>query len=143
MIVRMSDSWGCFILFTTNVGLKAEWCRSRARAARWAEEQDLVLEEMRRVLSYLDWQAQWWRGQSHLRAATVSTELLDGLSAYAAKQSSMFLGLRKRFADQWYPILQSFHLEATWFLDEALGLRPATTVAAPRHFANIHINNTD
>ncbi|KAF9488589.1 hypothetical protein BDN71DRAFT_1512944 [Pleurotus eryngii] len=65
--------------------LKAEWCRSWARTAHWAEEQDLVLKEMCHVLSYLDWQAQWWRGQSHLHAATVSTELLDGLSAYTAK----------------------------------------------------------
>ncbi|KAF9491420.1 hypothetical protein BDN71DRAFT_1359531, partial [Pleurotus eryngii] len=88
-------------------GLKAEWCHSWACTACWAEEQDLVLKKMCRVLSYLDWQAVWWRGQSHLRTATVSTELLDGLSAYAAKQSSMFLRLRKCFADQWYPILQS------------------------------------
>ncbi|KAG2028626.1 hypothetical protein BDR03DRAFT_818726, partial [Suillus americanus] len=41
-------------------GVRVEWCKSRARALRWAEEVDLLQEEMRRVLQFFNWQANWW-----------------------------------------------------------------------------------
>lgn len=37
--------------------LHIEWCKSQARARRWSEEVALLLEEMRRVTAFLDWQA--------------------------------------------------------------------------------------
>ncbi|KAF8069134.1 hypothetical protein FPV67DRAFT_1415501 [Lyophyllum atratum] len=46
-----------------NDGLRIEWCRTRARAMRWAEEVELVQEEMRRVLAFLSWKAGWWLEQ--------------------------------------------------------------------------------
>ncbi|KAG1800908.1 uncharacterized protein HD556DRAFT_1430245 [Suillus plorans] len=41
-----------------------EWCKARARAARWSEEVDLLLEEMRRVLVYLEWEIEAWRSRA-------------------------------------------------------------------------------
>ncbi|KAJ7802706.1 hypothetical protein B0H14DRAFT_2614089 [Mycena olivaceomarginata] len=39
--------------------LRIEWAKTRAKAMRYAEEVEL-LEEMRRVLQFLDWRANWW-----------------------------------------------------------------------------------
>lgn len=38
---------------------RIEWCKSRARASRWAEEVELLQEEMRRVAEFLSWHAAW------------------------------------------------------------------------------------
>ena len=39
--------------------MHTEWARSRARAARWGEEVELLGEEMRRVIEYFEWKAKW------------------------------------------------------------------------------------
>ncbi|KAG1866963.1 hypothetical protein C8R48DRAFT_599724 [Suillus tomentosus] len=41
------------------VTLRIEWCKSRAHASRWAEEVELLQEEMRRVAEFLSWHAAW------------------------------------------------------------------------------------
>ena len=38
-----------------------EWAKSRAWKNRWEEEVESTLEEMRRVLCYMDWRAQYWQ----------------------------------------------------------------------------------
>jgi hypothetical protein len=43
--------------------LRIEWAKTRAKALRYAEEVDLLEEEMRRVLQFLEWRASWWRAQ--------------------------------------------------------------------------------
>ncbi|KAF8074787.1 hypothetical protein FPV67DRAFT_1665550 [Lyophyllum atratum] len=43
-----------------NDALCIEWCCTRARAMRWAEEVELLTEEMRRVSAFLKWKAGWW-----------------------------------------------------------------------------------
>ncbi|KAF4603264.1 hypothetical protein EYR38_003677 [Pleurotus pulmonarius] len=100
--------------------LKAEWAKSRARAARWTEEQDLILEEMRRVLAYLKWQASWWEEQATRQSDNVTPAVLDSLSAYAAKQASILRHLRRRFACMWRPWLLSYGLDASWLSDADL-----------------------
>ncbi|KAG1892934.1 uncharacterized protein F5891DRAFT_986314 [Suillus fuscotomentosus] len=54
-------------------GVRVEWCKSRARAMHWAEE-------MRRVLQFFDWQANWWDEQK------------DQLICETAAQSSVLRG---------------------------------------------------
>ena len=49
--------------------LRVEWARSRARVKRSSEEVRLLREEMRRVLSYLDWKAEWWKSRQQARVA--------------------------------------------------------------------------
>ncbi|KAG2742314.1 hypothetical protein P692DRAFT_20811856 [Suillus brevipes Sb2] len=36
---------------------RIEWCKARARAMRWAEEVELLKEEMRRILQFFEWRA--------------------------------------------------------------------------------------
>ncbi|EIW84473.1 hypothetical protein CONPUDRAFT_71239 [Coniophora puteana RWD-64-598 SS2] len=46
--------------------LRIEWCKSHVRANRWNEEFILLKEEMRHVLQFLQWQADWWLDKSVL-----------------------------------------------------------------------------
>ncbi|KAF7300835.1 hypothetical protein MKEN_01309400 [Mycena kentingensis (nom. inval.)] len=43
--------------------LRIEWARTRARALRWNEELDLLEEEMRRILAFFSWRAEWWESR--------------------------------------------------------------------------------
>lgn len=40
--------------------LHIKWCKVRAWAKRWSEEILLLLEEMRCVIVYRVWHADWW-----------------------------------------------------------------------------------
>ncbi|KAJ7330528.1 hypothetical protein DFH08DRAFT_708944, partial [Mycena albidolilacea] len=82
--------------------LRIEWAKTRARAWRWTEEVDLVEEEMRRVLEFQRWKAEWWMGlmNQHPSAADDQT-LREGGTAYARRQSKMQLDLRRRFEENW------------------------------------------
>lgn len=80
--------------------LRAEWAMSRARATRATEEVLLLREEMRRVLAFLDWKAQWWvdrRGARELR----DKELSEGLAAYASEQAQLQRDLAMSFREEW------------------------------------------
>ncbi|KAG2356874.1 hypothetical protein BDR07DRAFT_1453293 [Suillus spraguei] len=79
-------------------GVRVEWCKSHARALRWAEEVDLLQEEMRRVLQFFNWQANWWEGQG---AAAWD----EGLRAYASQQANICHRLAARFHSIWAPFI--------------------------------------
>ncbi|KAG1843694.1 hypothetical protein C8R48DRAFT_618502 [Suillus tomentosus] len=85
-------------------GVRVEWCKSRARAMRWAEEIELLHEEMRRVLQFLDWQAEWWDEQQDRRDCETTAER-EGLVAYANKQADIRRRLASRFRLLWAPHL--------------------------------------
>ncbi|KAJ7602950.1 hypothetical protein DFH06DRAFT_1350766 [Mycena polygramma] len=88
-----------------NEVLRIEWAKTRAKAMRYAEEVDLLEEEMRRVRHFLEWCAGWWRSQVGLRAHLQPDEALrEGHAAYAAKQAGYMEGLAARFADHWKDI---------------------------------------
>ncbi|KAJ8495692.1 hypothetical protein ONZ45_g12749 [Pleurotus djamor] len=57
----------------TSEALRIEWMKSHARAQQWSEEVDLVVEEMRRVATYLNWNAAEW---SHVYEKEVSDDLV-------------------------------------------------------------------
>ncbi|KAJ7722085.1 hypothetical protein B0H16DRAFT_1737899 [Mycena metata] len=80
--------------------VRVEWARAHARKIRWEEEVLLLREEMRRVLRYLGWQADWWRqhatGRSGLEEGTAA-----GLRAYAVKQAAWHVALAKFFEEMW------------------------------------------
>jgi hypothetical protein len=81
--------------------LRIEWAKTRARAWRWTEEVDLVEEEMRRVLEFQNWKAQWWMTLVSERPGVTDENLREGLAAYAERQSQIQLDLRQRFATNW------------------------------------------
>ncbi|KAF8176561.1 hypothetical protein BJ912DRAFT_1024344 [Pholiota molesta] len=84
----------------TQDALRIEWCRARARAHRWQEECLLLAEEMRRVLAYFSWQANWWTELSLdppmiKSKSTISGKhpanirVIDGKRAYALRQADI------------------------------------------------------
>ncbi|KAF9470561.1 hypothetical protein BDN70DRAFT_902008 [Pholiota conissans] len=85
--------------------LRSEWARSRARVHRCKEEILLLLEEMRRVLEFLEWKARWWEARRTPRIG-VNPELHDGLEAYALGQAADQRALSTTFQEIWKTPLQ-------------------------------------
>jgi hypothetical protein len=69
----------------------------------------LVLEEMRRVLCFLDWKGSWWEIQGGLRT-DVTGDVADGLQAYAAKSAQVCRNLASSFAKEWCKYIKSANL---------------------------------
>ncbi|KAG1812885.1 uncharacterized protein BJ212DRAFT_1232236, partial [Suillus subaureus] len=59
-----------------------------AHAMRWAEEVELLHEEMRCVLRFFEWQANWWVEQGHWHTE-MDIECLEGICTYATKQAGI------------------------------------------------------
>jgi hypothetical protein len=86
-------------------GFRIEWAKSRARYLRWREEVLLVMEEMRRVIAYGEWKAQWWI--NCLQAPPlVLTPLTEGLNAYAREQYIFEVQFQEKLEDAWKDIQQ-------------------------------------
>lgn len=67
---------------------------------RWTEEVELLQEEMRRVLQFLLWQAEWWEQQAS-RIAGSSREHTEGVVAYAMRQASIRRLMRAHCIKLW------------------------------------------
>ncbi|KAG1798028.1 hypothetical protein EV424DRAFT_1475028 [Suillus variegatus] len=74
--------------------VRLEWCKARARAHRWSEEVELLLEEMRQVLVFLKWQGAWWKERMNLRMLD-SAPAQEGLTAYISDAQLIVLGGRE------------------------------------------------
>ncbi|KAL0577484.1 hypothetical protein V5O48_004508 [Marasmius crinis-equi] len=81
--------------------LRAEWCRSRARARRAEEEVKLVREEMRRTLAYLGWAADKWESMIGGDGPPEEKGIAEGRVAYAVEQAAMQRALRDKFEGIW------------------------------------------
>ncbi|KAJ7670197.1 hypothetical protein DFH06DRAFT_1119445 [Mycena polygramma] len=85
---------------THELAMRVEWCRAKARKVRWEEEVLLLREEMRRVLRYLEWEAETWKQRAVAREDE-SPELRQGLSAYALRHEAMYRELGTFFKGEW------------------------------------------
>ncbi|KAJ7429083.1 hypothetical protein B0H11DRAFT_1769987, partial [Mycena galericulata] len=83
----------------TDSAIRVEWCRAKARKNRWEEEVELLREEARRVVRYLEWQAKWWNARAAVRE-TESDEMRAGLEAYAKKSAATFVKLARHFTNE-------------------------------------------
>ncbi|KAF8444074.1 hypothetical protein L210DRAFT_3611327 [Boletus edulis BED1] len=85
--------------------MRIEWCKARARAQRWSEEVELLLEEMRRTLVFLQWDAARWeeRGKSITSADKV---IAAGHHAYAHRQANIRYSLAERCHLSWSPTME-------------------------------------
>ncbi|KAJ7496076.1 hypothetical protein B0H11DRAFT_1716264 [Mycena galericulata] len=79
--------------------IRVEWCRAKVRKNRWEEEVELLREEARRVVHYLEWQVRWWNERSTVRE-TESEEMRGGLAAYAKKSAATFAMLARHFTQE-------------------------------------------
>ncbi|KAJ7248075.1 hypothetical protein C8J57DRAFT_1673431 [Mycena rebaudengoi] len=83
--------------------LRIEWAKTRARSLRWSEEVQLLEEEMRRIIQYLNWKADWWRSRVGLRE-NIDAKQLEGDRAYALRQAALKEALAASFAAKWEPL---------------------------------------
>ncbi|KAJ7828186.1 hypothetical protein B0H13DRAFT_2437970 [Mycena leptocephala] len=82
--------------------LRVEWAKTRARAHRWTEEVDLLEEEMRRILVFVEWKAQWWRGMKDGRMDVMgNVAAREAFNAYAERQATIQETLKTRFERDW------------------------------------------
>ncbi|TDL16254.1 hypothetical protein BD410DRAFT_731572 [Rickenella mellea] len=89
--------------------VRVEWAKVRARALRYAEEVDLVQEEMRRTLQWLLVQSELWIARSMpamVYGRDVSPVARHGLIAYAHRQAAMYQELGVKFAKMWESVPQ-------------------------------------
>ncbi|KAG1809885.1 uncharacterized protein HD556DRAFT_1428132 [Suillus plorans] len=80
--------------------LRVEWCKARAQAHQWDEEVQLLREEMRHVLAFLEWQAGWWEAQGS-QCQFVSHAFTEGAVAYAHHQAMLRQRMSARFKSLW------------------------------------------
>src|SRR6266567_3257583 len=85
---------------------------------RYAEEVELLFEEMRRVLAFLEWDRDRWKKRAlnapeRLHNATypstpatlgVQAAFEEGLKAYALRQASVRERLLTAFSQQWHDV---------------------------------------
>ncbi|KAJ7343941.1 hypothetical protein DFH08DRAFT_810478 [Mycena albidolilacea] len=84
-----------------NKALRIEWAKAHAKAMCYAEETDLLEEEMCCVLQFFQWRGDWWRAQVGLRAAWKDKALEEGHGPYALKQVAYQDGMHAGFERQW------------------------------------------
>lgn len=61
----------------------------------------LVVDEMNRVLRYLEWKCSWWT--AHIGKREAEPELNEGFKAYAVKSAMMFGNMKDIFRTHWSP----------------------------------------
>ena len=97
-----------------NEVMRVQWTTSQARVERWSEEVELLQEEMRRVVAFLEWRSDNWLAKRDARSATASPSIQSALQAYARKQAAIHHDLAVSFAKLWYPTFVSHGLEHAW-----------------------------
>jgi len=97
-----------------NDAMRVEWATSFVRRERWAEEVQLLQEEMRRVVAFLEWKSTDWRSKREARSASVAPDIQSGLDAYARKQAAVYHDLAVSFSILWRPTLVSHRLDHSW-----------------------------
>ncbi|KAG2338018.1 hypothetical protein BDR05DRAFT_978303 [Suillus weaverae] len=80
--------------------LHVEWCKAQAQAHQWEEEVQLLHEEMRHVLSFFEWQAQWWDAQGSQWQFS-SPAFTEGAVAYAHHQAMLCWRMSAWFRSLW------------------------------------------
>jgi hypothetical protein len=91
-----------------------QWATSQARMQRWAEEVELLQEEMRQVVMFLEWKSEDWLAKRDVRLTSASSGVQSGLSAYARKQATIYHDLAVSFVRLWCPTLIAHNLEHSW-----------------------------
>lgn len=88
------------VLMIGCLAVRREYLKARARKHRWTEEVLLLIEEMRRVLRFLDWRANWWRDRE-FQWEGLDNEVSDGLRAYALRQAATYSSIAANFQRKW------------------------------------------
>jgi len=100
-----------------NEALRVEWTTSFARLERWSEEVELLHEEMRRVVAFLDWKSRDWLARVGASRGDSTPGVQSGVNAYAKKQAAIHCNIAVSFAKLWYPALASHGLDCSWAME--------------------------
>jgi len=107
--------------------------KSRARKERWEEEVLLIEEEMRRVMQYFKWKAEWWQNRSRLWS-DLDPDILNGVAAYAFKQASFCERMVESCAGYWLPFFtkQGRVMDwGIWYSDASRKAEPTQSASQP------------
>lgn len=110
--------------------LRVDWAKAKSRADRWEEEVRLLDEEMRRVLVYNNWKAEWWRSQVGFRD-DIDEPTKEGLQAYAEEHAMLAIRQAGYFGAKWYAV----RLEARVLIEKAFGVSAVSELLIPD---NVH-----
>jgi hypothetical protein len=80
---------------------------------RWEEEVELSLEEMCRILCYMDWRVCYWQSCASKRQVSDAT-VQEGITAYAERQAHIVQALAHSFAQKWLPLLKGYSITPNW-----------------------------
>jgi hypothetical protein len=80
---------------------------------RWEEEVELVVEEMSRVLRYMDWRSHYWHSLVS-KCDMLDATVREGIAAYAGKQAYIAQMMAHRFSKQWLSALESHCITLDW-----------------------------
>jgi hypothetical protein len=117
LVPRVNDSGEAEIVEDEfNDNMRVEWAKARARMIRWKEELQIVQQEMRRMLAYQVWRADWWRQQAN-RHEQVDSTMLSGLKGYAYKQALICTRMAEQCAITWLPRLKEKGIQPAWESD--------------------------
>lgn len=105
---------GCASDEEVNDVMRVQWTTSHARMRRWDEEVELLQEEMRRVVMFLEWKSKDWLAKKDVWLTTAPSNIQSGLDAYARKQAAIYHDLAVSFSKLWRPTLVSYTLEHSW-----------------------------
>jgi hypothetical protein len=94
--------------------LQVEWSKCHAQLQCWEEEVLIIQEEMRYVIIYHEWRAQWWQSQAVHWSDTDDAKLYHGVTAYAEKQAHFSEQLAWRCAEYWLPALKEQGVSPEW-----------------------------
>ena len=97
--------------------MRVQWTTSRARMERWVEEVELLQEEMRQVVGFLEWKSENWFAKKDIRSTTTPSGIQSGLQAYAWKQATIYHDLTVSFSRLWRPTLVSYNLQHSWITE--------------------------
>ena len=103
--------------------VRVEWCKAQARARRYEEEVELVVEEMRRTLAFFEWKASEWERHATtpppLGGQAIDETTAAGITAYAYKQAIIQREMISVFINDWYELLEENSLGSYWLYDWA------------------------
>ena len=114
-----------------NEVLRVEWTTSFARLERWSEEVELLQEEMRRVVMFLEWKSSDWLAKAGVRRGSLALDVQSGLDAYAKKQAAIHHDLAVSFGKLWRPTLVSYNLQHSWVTEYMMKNRISLTDKTP------------
>lgn len=96
--------------------MRVEFCKATARAERFKEEVELLVEEMRRTLLFFKWTATHWEelGEARVGEPTLDDDTTAGIRAYAARKAALYRKLADIFIQDWYECLILKSLGSDW-----------------------------